>query len=653
MSNPWFEFQSDIPRDCIAWEWEGTGRPRIALIIDRFGWAFSNIAYQIERYLADDFEIVTVPYLSVAPGQKLEADIVLCFWWYSLLELKEKIDAPHWLVGIYDFTTWNGNNVKKKPIYQGIDKVMDMATGFFVGNDRLHDYFREKTDKPIFVTEDGVDTELFKLPTMKKKRDLIVGWTGSSRNTDGQLKGINFIREACARERVPILVQDRARNEYISHLNMTAEFYSRISTYICASTWEGTPNPVLESLACGVPVISTDVGLVPKMVTDGKSGFVVERDVESIASAIRKIKDAGGPSVFSKHARKSVLPFDWSIKVEAFRSMFETCLKPPKVRKTRKVKKSNPIPEKIDLKDKVTTFVLTVDDGRNCFESCVSHLKSQDSDFEQDVIRNVAPMNRAFNEMLNRCKTPLFIQVDHDMNLSPEAVSFLVKRMEAQPENVAILCYPLLDTHLDLPIIGVKVYRHSIVKDFPFSDSPSCEMEQAKRLEEAGFRVAVAFKDFQKSRADCSRADCLGTHSEMLTPLTAYEAYRNRLIKTRIYPWINWVRTLPRKFVLRYFESRNPIDLYAALGSISGLLADTSSYTGEKDYRSMEKDCGFERIEKALNDNPDILFIIERIVPEKIAELVSALYFALTGKSGEPTRDEQAIVIKALTTGTI
>ena len=46
-----------------------------------------------------------------------------------------------------------------------------------------------------------------------------------------------------------------------------AEFYNSIGTIICYSESEGTPNPVLEAAMCGRPVISTNVGNVPELMS--------------------------------------------------------------------------------------------------------------------------------------------------------------------------------------------------------------------------------------------------------------------------------------------------------------------------------------------------------------------------------------------------
>lgn len=54
--------------------------------------------------------------------------------------------------------------------------------------------------------------------------------------------------------------------------------YHEADALILTSEWEGTPNVVLEAMACGVPVIATRVGGVPDLVTDGGSGFLVPAD---------------------------------------------------------------------------------------------------------------------------------------------------------------------------------------------------------------------------------------------------------------------------------------------------------------------------------------------------------------------------------------
>ena len=68
-----------------------------------------------------------------------------------------------------------------------------------------------------------------------------------------------------------------------------ADLYRRSRCLICTSFSEGGPRVVAEALACGVPVISTRVGLAQELVQNGVTGFLVDWSVDDIAARLSQI----------------------------------------------------------------------------------------------------------------------------------------------------------------------------------------------------------------------------------------------------------------------------------------------------------------------------------------------------------------------------
>jgi len=52
--------------------------------------------------------------------------------------------------------------------------------------------------------------------------------------------------------------------------------YQSADIFILTSDWEGTPNVVMEAMACGLAVVATRVGGVSDLIEDGKTGLLIE-----------------------------------------------------------------------------------------------------------------------------------------------------------------------------------------------------------------------------------------------------------------------------------------------------------------------------------------------------------------------------------------
>jgi glycosyltransferase involved in cell wall biosynthesis len=84
-----------------------------------------------------------------------------------------------------------------------------------------------------------------------------------------------------------------------------AELMSAADVFCLASATEGWPNVVNESLACGTPVVATDVGAVRHMVDSNCAGYVVPvDDIEALTGALcRALTDGWDRAAISVRGR--------------------------------------------------------------------------------------------------------------------------------------------------------------------------------------------------------------------------------------------------------------------------------------------------------------------------------------------------------------
>ena len=89
--------------------------------------------------------------------------------------------------------------------------------------------------------------------------------------------------------------------------------YAALDVYVCTSSVEGGPLPVLEALACSTPVVTTSVGHAPVLVDAGVSnGFVVASDPRAVADGVRRVFDRSEHGRADQKIAASVRPWCWT-----------------------------------------------------------------------------------------------------------------------------------------------------------------------------------------------------------------------------------------------------------------------------------------------------------------------------------------------------
>lgn len=372
-----------------------------------------------------------------------------------------------------------------------------------------------------------------------------------------------------------------------------AETFNQAAIAVCASTDREAQRTLNEAAACGCAIVITQRANRAGVVRDGHNGIVVASDGDDMLRGLGLALARRAELV--ANMRETIRAKGWRESgAEVWRSIVGTRDGPRDL---------------VDLGDEVTVFVSTV--GASSLPACLAHLAAQECRFRFRTIENVAPMSAAFQAMLDECRTPYYVQVDEDMLLHPDAVRRLHASMKGAPADVALVVAYLHDVHLDMPVQGVKIFRHEIVRRYPFADVQSCELDQIDRMRADGFTYRVMALD-DESGADHGAAfpfRILGIHGGLHTPPSIYERFRTlELARRKHARRFRHQEAWPRMLLERFLERRDPLDFYALMGMLAGTLAPASAGTREKDFRTYASLPGLDRVIAFMRDvgNDDV-----------------------------------------------
>jgi len=103
------------------------------------------------------------------------------------------------------------------------------------------------------------------------------------------------------------------------------ELSKNYNLFINTTNFDNTPLSVLEAMALGIPVISTNVGGILFLLKDNHDGFLVDiNDVSGMAKRIRWIlNNPEKANAVAMNARKKVEKYDWNCVKELWRNMLK------------------------------------------------------------------------------------------------------------------------------------------------------------------------------------------------------------------------------------------------------------------------------------------------------------------------------------------
>jgi len=98
--------------------------------------------------------------------------------------------------------------------------------------------------------------------------------------------------------------------------------------FVLPSASEGFPTIIVEAMACGVPIVATNIGGVPEAISDGNTGILTApNDVDSMIKAIaRCIMDEEFVGSIKKQAIEKAKEFNWDTNAGAYTNLYEKSL---------------------------------------------------------------------------------------------------------------------------------------------------------------------------------------------------------------------------------------------------------------------------------------------------------------------------------------
>lgn len=321
----------------------------INFIVEKANWAIRwdgiYITKSINRNFQNDISIISsIPKINSNKKVIHFASQYMWLDWEKLLPKRHK-----YIVSFFHGKPDDSQEVKEsiEKFLNTQDKIYKVITAANLIQNRLISWGIPK--EKIVLIHTGVDTKLFNIPTVDKRNkireklglevnDLVIGsfqkdgigWSKGEypkliKGPDIFVKTVELISKHFS---VTVILTGPARGYikkelykrnikfkhiFLDHYEDIVSYYHALDLYIVSSREEGGPKPMIESMACGVPLVTTNVGMADDFIRDKINGGIIDSfDPYDLANKSMEILNLQKETLIQQ-ARKDVLKADWDV----------------------------------------------------------------------------------------------------------------------------------------------------------------------------------------------------------------------------------------------------------------------------------------------------------------------------------------------------
>jgi glycosyltransferase involved in cell wall biosynthesis len=296
-----------------------------------------------KRLLVNQIPHIQMPLHKLTKNRRQLCSYVFSFMSELFLLLryfyKQQFDVVHVSGGCWQFkgviagklagsrVIWHLNDTQAPRLFRVFVKIMCrlFVDGLIVAGEKVKQYYVTEMNiqnMPVFEIQAPVDTRYYnpfqgrknsgKTPLSEGLNVVTIGNINPKKGYENfismtsllkDFKTIHFYiigpcfdtQKAYFRKLKKLRTALQAANlTFFGHSDQIRDILGRTAIYVCSSLTEASPMAVREAMSMGIPVITTDVGDVSRLIQDGENGYIVPcQSPEKMAQKVRLLAENG------------------------------------------------------------------------------------------------------------------------------------------------------------------------------------------------------------------------------------------------------------------------------------------------------------------------------------------------------------------------